>query len=148
MADLDTNGIATLGHGVFTQTSDMSIRLVGERSAATGDGAGAGDSTGGLERIAVTTTLGPSLLGGSANDGGLAGIFNGLRANADSVFGIALVPTFFKMRVWNTVTNAFEYWVVSGGPSSANPSGQATLAGSLTVIAIKRPKDLVGQGAN
>jgi hypothetical protein len=55
-------------------------------------------------------------------------------------------PTIYKMRAWNLTLSAYEFWVVVGGPNANNPSGQPILAGSVTVVAVKRPKDLVGQG--
>jgi hypothetical protein len=55
-------------------------------------------------------------------------------------------PTLYKMRAWNLTLSAYEFWVATGGPNTLNPSGQPILAGSLTVVAVKRPKDLVGQG--
>jgi hypothetical protein len=78
--------------------------------------------------------------------GALNHLYDGIIDNPTGTgFGSSGPPVFYKMRAFNTVTQAFEYWVAVN-TVSLNPSGQAILAGSLTVIAVKRVKDLVGQG--
>lgn len=182
MADFESNGMATLGQGVYTQTSDAAARFVSEGDQLTDYGANesnavapdfvdllhtptpVGDNSGQVlgdlslgvqndypmpgdptvDRMALSFNV--RALKDGVDLGPLTGIYDGLLDNPYAAFGVAPPPTFYKMRVWNTVQLAFEYWVSEGSPSSANPSGQATLAGSLTVIAVKRPKDLVGQG--
>lgn len=186
MADFESNGMAALGHGVFTQTADVTVAFASEPHTPTSDGVNANGTSPDLfllDRAPTTAPHGPGLSGGSANNGDmvlsvnndypmpptattdrtslatnilalkdgldlgpLTGIFDGLLDNAYATFGVAPAPTFFKMRAWNVGGSFYEYWVSEGAPSAANPSGQPILAGSLTVIAVKRPKDLVGQG--
>ena len=62
---------------------------------------------------------------------------------AGAGFGVEAAPTLYKMRGYQTVANAFEYWTSFGTPSLTNPSGQALTAGSITVVAVKRQVQLV-----
>jgi hypothetical protein len=52
-----------------------------------------------------------------------------------------LQPSWYKMRAWRPGVASFETWTATW-PSPANPSGQPYV--DLTIVAIKRPSDLVG----
>jgi len=55
----------------------------------------------------------------------------------------AVAPTLYKMRAYQTGAGIFEYWTSSGTPQLTNPSGLSIAAGSLSVVAMKRPTQLV-----
>jgi hypothetical protein len=74
----------------------------------------------------------------------LESIMDGITFNYEGIgFGVPPTPTLYKMRAYQTGAGIFEYWISSGAPQLTNPSGLPIAAGSLSVVAMKRPTQLV-----
>lgn len=143
----------TLGTALVDVVDGWSLQPVGATSGTTLDG-----TDGGLLHLACSNEFMVSVAGDNPTlstsctqiafshtttpEYAVADLMNTLGTGAaigGESFGTSGAPSLYKMRAYQTGAGVFEYWTSSGAPQLTNPSGLPIAAGSLSVVAMKRP---------